>query len=83
MHTKILQKRHPNDAGLIRTDASEENRFLVYRIRPLCHCALRNGRKGVRNIRLITLQTQQTEGGLMLFSFVSFNVQQVLLLQCD
>lgn len=29
----------PIDAGLIRTDASEENRFLVYRIRPLCHCA--------------------------------------------
>ncbi|RSL65356.1 hypothetical protein CEP51_013004 [Fusarium floridanum] len=28
------------DVGLIRTDASEENRFLVYRIRPLCHHAL-------------------------------------------
>lgn len=33
-------KDEPIDAGLIRTDASEENRFLVYRIRPLCHCAL-------------------------------------------
>lgn len=33
-------KDKPIDAGLIRTDASEENRFLVYRIRPLCHCAL-------------------------------------------
>jgi hypothetical protein len=28
------------DIGLIRTDASEENRFLVYRVRPLRHNAL-------------------------------------------
>jgi hypothetical protein len=27
------------DVGLIRTDASEENRFLVYRVRPLRHHA--------------------------------------------
>ena len=32
-----------NDVGLIRTDASEENRFLVYRIRPLCHHAYWSG----------------------------------------
>ena len=36
---EIRQKETPIDVGLIRTDASEENRFLVYRIRPLCHCA--------------------------------------------
>ena len=33
----------PVDAGLIRTDASEENRFLVYRVRPLRHRALSDG----------------------------------------
>ncbi|KAI4868084.1 hypothetical protein F4820DRAFT_411429 [Hypoxylon rubiginosum] len=33
------RKKKKIDAGLIRTDAPEGTRFLVLRIRPLCHCA--------------------------------------------
>ena len=33
------QKENTLDVGLIRTDAPEGTRFLVLRIRPLCHHA--------------------------------------------
>ncbi|KAK4228868.1 hypothetical protein QBC38DRAFT_474092, partial [Podospora fimiseda] len=36
---KSPKMKFPLDVGLIRTDAPEGTRFLVLRIRPLCHHA--------------------------------------------